>query len=72
MDKTTPARTTRAKNGKLGNPRKIRLMKKDEPSLRRISAKSGMDIVTVARVATHEGLPILMEQFGLNKKQEAK
>lgn len=72
MDKRTTARTTRGKREKLGNPRKIRLMKKDEPSLREISAKSGMDIVSVARMAAHEGLPILMEQFGLNKNQESK
>lgn len=72
MDKQTTTKNTRAKKEKLGNPRKIRLMKKDEPSLQRIAETNGMDVVSVARMATHAGLPILLEQFGLTKKQEEK
>lgn len=71
MDKRTTTKTTRVKKEKLGNPRKIRLMEKDEAPLERIAAVNGMDVVSVARMATHAGIPILMEQFGLIKKQEA-
>ncbi len=69
MDKRTTSRTTKGKKERLGNPRKIRLMEKDEPSLREIAAKTGMEIVSVARMAAHEGLPILMAQFGLVEKE---
>lgn len=68
MDKQTTTKNTRAKKERLGNPRKIRLMKKDEPSLKLIADKNAMDVVTVARMATHAGIPILLEQFGLTEK----